>query len=166
MISGLVILGSVKNSGCSRHREQASKHFSMASASVHASRFLSNLSSCTDFLWWWAVIWKHKTNKPFSPLLALVMEFHHDYSKPNWDWMFPWAVSSPSPSSTPSLSFLTVLPHSGFHDRVKFWRPWNRINVSIRHLVTVTQRYLKETLEVLYEVKYEKIHKNRFSHFT
>lgn len=141
-----------KKLGCTRPRVQASKHFSMASALAHASRFLSNLSSCTNFLWWWTVVWKHETNKPFPPLLALVMVSHHNNSKSNWDWMFPWAVSSPSPSSIPSLTFLTVLRHSGFHDRVKPWRPWNRINVSIRHLVAVTQKHLKEALEVLYEV--------------
>jgi hypothetical protein len=32
--------------------------------------FLTCLSSCPDFLWWWTAMWKCKLNKPFAPQLA------------------------------------------------------------------------------------------------
>ena len=54
--------------------EQASKqHPSMTSASAPDFRILSFLSSCPDFLQRWIVLWMCKSNKPFSPQVALAM---------------------------------------------------------------------------------------------
>lgn len=52
------------------HREQASKRFCMASASVCDSRLLPRLLS------WRTVMWKYKVlNKPFPPQVAFVAAF-------------------------------------------------------------------------------------------
>jgi hypothetical protein len=45
----------------------------MASASAPASRFLSCFSSCPDFLWWWTVTQKCKSNKSFPLQLAFLV---------------------------------------------------------------------------------------------
>ena len=55
---GLVILASLREQD-----EQASKQYSsMASALSPASRFQTYLSTCSDFLQWWAMILKCKPN--------------------------------------------------------------------------------------------------------
>jgi hypothetical protein len=50
-ISGLVVLGSIKEQAEQSHREQVNKqHSSMAFASAPASRFLACVSSCPDIV--------------------------------------------------------------------------------------------------------------------
>lgn len=152
VIFGLVILVSVKKNQVaqnigSKPANTSPWHLHQLMPPGFYQTWVPVLTSFDNELWF-------ESMREINPFLLFLPFYYYYYnnSKPNWDWMFPWAVSFPSPSSIPFLSFLTVLPHSVFHDRVKPWRPWNRINVSIRHLVTVTQRYLKEALEVLYEI--------------
>lgn len=55
-----------------RCRPVCYSHFSMASASDPSSRFCSCLSSCLDFLPWWVMMCKYKSNKHFCPQLAFL----------------------------------------------------------------------------------------------
>lgn len=59
------------------HKEKVSRHhLSMASVLAAASMlFLPCLRSCLNFLQWWTMIWKHKSNKPFSLQIALIWCF-------------------------------------------------------------------------------------------
>jgi hypothetical protein len=51
------------------------QHSCMSSLSASASRFLSYLSSCSDYLQWQTVIRKYKQYKPFPSHVAFVMSF-------------------------------------------------------------------------------------------
>lgn len=51
----------------------------MISESASASRFLTCLSYCPDYLQWWSF----EPNDPFPPQIALAMVFHHSNSNPN-----------------------------------------------------------------------------------
>ena len=108
--------------GCIREQaekpwEQASRqHPSMTSASAPASRFLPSLSSCPDFLWWWAAIWKHKPDKPFFPPVCF------------WVMVFPWlrhgCTQMPHlsrKSYSPSLFLYTAPPQTL---NLKFYKLW------------------------------------------
>jgi hypothetical protein len=84
-ISGLVDLDSIRKQAIKPQEQVRKRHCSMASASAPVSRSLPCLSSCSDFLWWWTVIWKCKPNKPFPPQVSLVMCFYHSNSNYNYD---------------------------------------------------------------------------------
>lgn len=73
-----------KKGGWAGHRKRVSKdQSSMVSESASASRFLTCLSYCSDYLQWWTITWKFEPNDPSPPQIALVMVFQHSNSNPN-----------------------------------------------------------------------------------
>jgi hypothetical protein len=60
-----------KVSWTSQGKQSRKQGPSTASASAPASKFLPCLSSCLDFLWWWAAMWKLSWINPFLPNLLL-----------------------------------------------------------------------------------------------
>jgi hypothetical protein len=73
----------------SKPGDRASKqHPSMASVLAPAFRFLPRLSSCLDFLQWWAVIWNCKQQKKTtfpSSICFLAMALHCSNRNPSQD---------------------------------------------------------------------------------
>lgn len=69
--------------GCASHEEQADKqHLSRACALVPASRFLSCLCSCPDFLHWWTMMQSLRKINPFYHS-CFGPWFYHSNSNPN-----------------------------------------------------------------------------------
>ena len=79
---GLVVLDFIGKQAKQSHGEGKSskQQPSMASVSAPASKFLPWVSSCPDFLQWWATTWKCKPNKPFLLQVASC----HNVSSQQW----------------------------------------------------------------------------------
>lgn len=96
---------------------QARKAAALHVLCTPASRFLSCLSPCLDFLRWWAPLWRCKPKKPFLHKLALFMGFCRSSrnlttldgplgvsssswcrpgaSAPRWQQRTPWSCFTP-----------------------------------------------------------------------
>ena len=119
--------GFYKKASWASHGEQANKqHPSVAYVSTVASVFLTCLSSCPDFLEWWAKIWKCRLNKLFLPNLL-------------WSWWFIIAIVILTRTLKHNLCSFVSLSYFKPQCNPSYLRGWVRSRTKSRAFMSIEQ---------------------------